>query len=346
MRGSTTSAEVERKLLAILRVLAAAEEPIGARAIAQQLANEGIELSERTVRYHLRMMDEWGLTKNLGEPGRLITERGLEEIEDAGVSDKLGFVIAKIDALAYRSNFDMATKRGRIILNLSFIPEERYDEGLEIMRDVFRAGYCMSKLVVVRRAGERVGGMLVPEGKVGFGTVCTVTINSVLLKRGIPVESKYAGVLEVYRDKPLRFTHLVAYAGTTVDPTEMFISGRMTSVREASLVGRGKILASFREVPAAAEADLEAVLEQYRQQGLGGILAVGRPSQPLLEVPVGMDRIGIAVVAGLTPVAALAESGIEVESKAMSALVDFSELVPVEKLQGQSGASPARAREE
>jgi repressor of nif and glnA expression len=91
-------------------------------------------------------------------------------------------------------------------------------------------------------------------------------------------------------------------------------------------------LASFREVPAAAEADLGHALEQYEANGLGGILAVGRPSQPLLEVPVARERIGLAVVAGLTPVAALAENGIPVQNKAMSALVDFSELQPVSDL--------------
>jgi repressor of nif and glnA expression len=329
MRGTRSSADMERKLLAILRLVAESDGPIGARAIANQLGEEGIELSERTVRYHLRLMDERGLTRNLGEPGRVITDRGREEIENAGVSDKLGFVISKIDSLAYRSTFDMEQKKGEIILNVSYIPRDRFDEALDIMRDVFRAGYCMSELVIARRAGQKIGGIPVPEGMVGFGTVCTVTINGVLLKRGIPVESRYAGLLEIYRDKPLRFTHLVAYAGTTADPTELFIGSKMTSVKEASLVGRGRILASFREVPAAAEDDLGEALEQYQHNGLSGILAVGKPSQPLLSVPVAMDRLGLAVVAGLTPVAALAESGIPVQNKAMSALVELSELVPV-----------------
>jgi len=329
MRRGRSSAEVERKLLAILRILAASDGPIGARAIAGQLSTDGIELSERTVRYHLRLMDERGLTTNLGEPGRVITDRGREEIDHAGVSDKLGFVISRIDTLAYRATFDMDSKQGQIILNVSLIPEDRFDEALAIMRDVFRAGYCMSELVIARRAGERVGMLAVPEGMVGFGTVCTVTINSVLLARGIPVESKYAGLVEIYRDEPLRFTNLVAYAGSTVDPTEMFITGRMTSVKDASLKGGGQILASFREVPAVAEADLRDALDQYKLNGLGGILAVGKPSQPLLEVPVARERIGLAVVAGLTPVAALSESGIPVQNKAMSTLVDFSDLKPV-----------------
>jgi repressor of nif and glnA expression len=42
MRGSSASAGVERKLLAILRALADSEEPMGARAIAGILHAEGI----------------------------------------------------------------------------------------------------------------------------------------------------------------------------------------------------------------------------------------------------------------------------------------------------------------
>ncbi len=329
MRETRTPPDMERKLLAILRIIAESDEPIGARAIATQLETEGIELSERTVRYHLRLMDERGLTRNLGERGRLITDRGREEIENAGVTDKIGFISSKIDTLAYQSTFDMDTKTGEIILNISYIPEVRYREALDIMKDVFRAGYCMSDLVYVRGPNEEVDGQTVPEGMIGFGTVCTVTLNRVLLKRGIPVDSKYAGLLEIHRETPLRFTHLVAYAGTTADPTELFIGSKMTSVRDAALRGRGRILASFREVPAAAEHDLLTALDEYRHNGLMGVLGVGKAGQPLLSVPVTVDRIGIAIVAGLTPIAAVAEAGIPVQNKAMSALIEFSELKPV-----------------
>ncbi|MFB3883286.1 MAG: DUF128 domain-containing protein [Armatimonadota bacterium] len=330
MREPTTPPDIERKLLAILRILAeSAPEPVGARAIAAKLELEGISLSERTVRYHLRLMDERGLTRNLGEPGRVITERGREELENAGVSDKIGFIISKIDTLAYQSTFDMDTNSGEIILNISYLAESRLREALDVMKDIFQAGYCMSDLVYLRGPGEEIDGQTVPKGMVGFGTVCTVTLNRVLLKRGIPVNSRYAGLLEISRDIPLRFTHLVAYEGTTADPTELFIGSRMTSVREAALRGHGRILASFREVPAAAEHDLLSALDHYRHRGLMGVMGVGKAGQPLLSVPVSVDRIGIAVVAGLTPIAAVAEAGIPVQNKAMSALIDFSELKPV-----------------
>ena len=74
---------------------------------------------------------------------------------------------------------------------------------------------------------------------------------------------------------------------------------------------------------------LDGVFARYNALGLGGLLAVGRPGQPLLEVPVGLDRIGLAVIAGLTPLAALSEAGIPSQNKAMSAMTEFSELVRV-----------------
>lgn len=318
--------DVERKGLAILRILADATEPLGARNIASELANYGVDLTERAVRYHLRLMDERGLTRCLGEPGRVITEKGREELANALVSDKLGFVQAKIEALAYRTGFDIETGHGELLVNASLLPRERFAECVEIMRPVFRAGYCMSELIAIADQGERLGEMVVPRGYVGFGTVCTVTLNGVLLRQRIPVESKFGGLVEIDDYEPVRFTELISYAGTTLDPAEIFITGGMTQARTAATEGHGKILASFREVPAIVLPDLLRVLDRYKRSGIGGVLAVGRPGQQLLNVPVGTDRIGIAVVGGLTPVAALAEAGIPTMNQAMKSLVNASQM--------------------
>jgi hypothetical protein len=157
---------------------------------------------------------------------------------------------------------------------------------------------------------------------VGFGTVCTVTLNGVLLRHSIPVDSKFGGLVEVDDYEPVRVTELISYAGTTLDPAEIFITGGLTQVRSAATEGHGKILASFREVPSVVLPDLLGVIDRYKRAGIGGVLAIGRPGQQLLDVPVGPDRIGVAVVGGLTPVAALAEAGIPTMNQAMKSLVD------------------------
>jgi repressor of nif and glnA expression len=321
--------DVERKTLAILRVLVDDGGPVGARIIGEKLHGLGVELSERAVRYHLKIMDERGLTRCLGEQGRVITEQGVEELQSALVSDKLGFVISKIDNLAYRVTLDVRTGEGKIVLNSSLLPAARFGECLDAMRRVFKAGYCMSELVSTASAGGYVGDLRVPEGYVGFGTVCTVTLNGVLLRHSIPIESRYGGLLEIRDGNPYRFTELVGYNESTVDPAVIFIASKMTSINEAAIGGNGRVLASFREVPAVCLSDLEHVLADAKKHGLGGVLAIGKPGQPLLGVPVGMERVGVAVVGGLSPVAALEETGIATVNKAMTGMAQLGDLKSV-----------------
>jgi hypothetical protein len=72
--------------------------------------------------------------------------------------------------------------------------------------------------------------------------------------------------------------------------------------------------------------------ETLKDKGIDGILLTGNPNQPLLEMPVGLDRAGMIVVGGLNPIAALEEAGIPTVSKAMSTLYKFSELIPFQEL--------------
>lgn len=50
--------EIERKVIAILKVLSDSQQPLGGRVIARCLDKLGIDLGERAVRYHLKVMDE------------------------------------------------------------------------------------------------------------------------------------------------------------------------------------------------------------------------------------------------------------------------------------------------
>jgi len=57
---------VERKVLAVMRILSDSQELLGARVIAHHLKDYGFELGERAVRYYLKLMDERGLTQLAG----------------------------------------------------------------------------------------------------------------------------------------------------------------------------------------------------------------------------------------------------------------------------------------
>jgi repressor of nif and glnA expression len=319
-------------MLAILKVLDKYPDKIlGSREISRQLKLHGVELTERTVRYHLRILDERGFTHVIGKEGRMITQKGKEELSQAMVSEKVGFVISKIETLSYLTNLDFEKMEGDIILNVSFFPEEKLKEAIKIMKPVFSSQYVMSDRIVMHKSGEKIGDLTVSEGKIGLGTVCSVTINGIFLKAGIPVTSKFGGVLQI-NNEPTRFTALISYEGSSLDPLEIFIKSKMTDVRGVVKGSSGKILASFREIPVVSLDRAKELSEMMKEKGIGGILFFGNPNQPLLEMPVSMDKAGMIIVGGLNPIAALEEAGIPTVSKAMSTLYKFSDLIRFKEL--------------
>lgn len=318
--------DVERKSLTILKILRDATEPVGARVMARDLVGHGVELSERAVRYHLQLLDERGFTELIGRDGRRITQRGLEELKSALVTDKLGVVLARIEDLAFRTTYDPIRGSGAVAINISLFPKEQFEVALASMRGAFQAGICASTLVVVAKEGERLGELTVPEGKIALGTICSVTVNAVLLKGGIPMNSLFGGILELRSFKPLRFTELISYSGSSLDPSEVFIRGRMTSVGAAARIGDGKILANFREIPATCIPQAQGLIKRLRAAGITEPLVVGHQGEPVCEVSVGWNRSGVVLKGGLNPVAAAVEAGLEAENYAMSTTLDFSAL--------------------
>ena len=319
--------DVERKAIAIMRILRDSPEPLGARVISHHLKDHGIELSERAVRYHLKIMDERGFTESVGRDGRLITQLGLEELENALVSDKVGFVASRIELLAYQTDFDLDKHQGKVPVNISFFSKRQFNKAIEIMKVVFQAGICVSELVAVARQGEKLGGIIVPQGKIGLATVCSVIANGALLKAGIPMDSKFGGILQIKNHQPLRFVELIQYSGSSLDPSEIYIASKMTSVSQVAREGEGRILANFREIPAICQPIAEKVVASLKEANLSGVLVMGEVSKSVCEVPVELNKIGMILIGGLNPVAAAVESGIEVDNHSMSTVIEYQDLI-------------------
>jgi len=324
---------MSKTMLAILKVLDRQPDTIlGSREISRQLKSHGIDLTERTVRYHLKILDAGGFTNVFGKEGRKITLKGREELAQASVSEKVGFINSKIETLSYLTDLDLEKNEGNVILNVSYFPEEKLKDVLRIMRPIFLSPYVMCDKVVMHQSGEKIGEVIVPDGQIGFGTVCSVTINGIFLKAGIPVTSRFGGVLQIENSELSRFTALISYEGSSLDPLEIFIKSGMTDVLGAVKNRFGKILASFREIPIVSLDKARQLSNDLKKKGIGGILIIGNPNQPLLEMPVAMDKAGMVIVGGLNPIAALEEKGIPTVSKAMSTLYKFSELIEFKEL--------------
>jgi len=325
--------DVERKTIAIMKILRDSPEPLGARVIAQSLKDYGVELGERAVRYHLKLMDERGFTQLLGRrDGRVLTERGIEEVESALVKDKVGFAISRIELLAFRTAFDPDKLSGLIPVNVSFFPKDMFNRAVDVMKPAFETGICVSDLVAVAAEGGTLGDLTVPNGKVGLATVCSVVVNGTLLKAGVPMTSRFSGILQIRNNKPLRFVELIEYAGCSLDPSEVFVRAKMTSIREVASTGQGRILATYREIPAPCRAMAEDVVAKLKSARIDALLVMGGTSEPVCEIGVELNKIGIILYNGLNPVAAAVEAGIEVENHGMSTVMEYQHLIKFKEL--------------
>jgi repressor of nif and glnA expression len=318
--------DAEDKLIAILKVLSESSEPLGSIQISRRLAQDGVFLSQRGVRYHLKIADERGFTEPGGRDGRSLTLQGRQEVKDAMAPRQLGLIRDKLELLAYLTTFSPETRTGQLAINTSVIDNDQFKKSLAVMKNVFQAGLYVSELVATAKPGEKLGAVVIPEGKIGFATVCGASINGVLLKAGVPTEFRFGGVLEIQDRAPRRFVALTEYAGTSTDPSEQFIQAKMTSVNQAARSGSGKILGAFRTIPAPAREIVKEIQEKLKATGITGIFAVGETSEPLCQVPVGINRVGIIQMGGLNPVAAAVEAGIEIENVAESGMIDFQQL--------------------
>ena len=153
-----------------------------------------------------------------------------------------------------------------------------------------------------------------------------------LLKHGVPVTSRFGGLVELRKGHPTRFVEMIHYDGTTIDPLEVFIRSGMTSYTGAVRDGNGVIGASFREMPEKCRDLALRLADRVSTVGLGGFMEIGWPGQPVLGCPVTPGRIGVVMVGGLNPIAILEERGHRVASHALAGLLEFNRLIHFEEL--------------
>jgi hypothetical protein len=240
-------------------------------------------------------------------------------IKNAGpeTSQKVKFLLSKAWNLIYGVDYDIESDKGKVIVNVSYVNNQDLDTAVEIINDVFasKPEYCTTKYF-----------KLIPhahEDKTGIATVCSLTVDGILIKNNILTTPKYGGILEIEGKTP-RFTDLTAYSGSSLDPHEVYLSKGMTSVLDV-LNGSGRILASLREIPYLARPDAVDIIEKLKETGFS-ILDIGKPSELLYNAKVERYHAGIVAPGGLNPIAALNESGISVHAKAVETMMDISKM--------------------
>ncbi|MBN2532075.1 MAG: DUF128 domain-containing protein [Spirochaetales bacterium] len=327
--------EARKKMIFILKVLENNNKAMSSRKIASHLATYGYFLPERTIRHYLKICDENGFTeKNDSRSTRVITQKGIDEISNSFVLEKVGIMSTKINTLSYEMDFSIKKRKGTVILNISLLEKKVFTKYKSNIKEVFENNLSMGKYLLLMEDLSRISQFshMEVKNKLALGTICSITLNGILLRHNIYVNPVFGGLLEMQDRRPYRFTQLIRYDGTSLDPIEIFLRGRMTSINEYLSTGNGKIAASFREIPAIAYFEVLKLEKTLEKTGLNGILSIGKPGLPLCGISVKEGMCGMIVVGGLNPFAPLVEKNIEVQNYALHTLINFEELVIYNKV--------------
>ncbi|MBS7634697.1 DUF128 domain-containing protein [Candidatus Bathyarchaeota archaeon] len=320
------SVEISRLEIEILRILSESAEPVGSRLLQRELEKRGFFISERTVRYHLQLLELKGLVAGHERSGRTITSQGLAELSRALVSQRVGFVITRFLSMACSVTYDYVADSGMVVANVSVVDKSFHDEILHIVDGLHATNLLLAPYIKVLEENEEYQNIVVPEGKIGLLTICDLTVDGVLIRSGIPLFFKYGGLVQVVNGKPLRFVDMISYEGTTISPLELFIRSNQTSVLKVIKTGSGVLPVGMREIVAEARERTHKIISTLKDRGWGGILALGILNEPVLGVPVSMDRFGLCMVGGLALAAALLEGGAKIETFASYCLVPIEEM--------------------
>ncbi len=234
----------------------------------------------------------------------------------------LAFSLSRIENLMHQVTFDPLRMEGDIITNTTLVDLKMLDATLRIFRDVMESGLAVSPYLKVETLGSRAK----------IYSACSITVSGVLLKAKVPVRPKGGGVIEVIDREPVRFTDMLMYWATTIDPIDVLISQELTSVLEMMRTGSGRILGNLQEAPMLAAERIEEKLELLAEAGFSGVLDLGEPNMNVLGVSVERDHVGLSLVGGTNIVAAALSHGIGLETESISGLTEIGEMTHIEDL--------------
>ncbi|MBQ6099564.1 MAG: DUF128 domain-containing protein [Methanobrevibacter sp.] len=228
---------------------------------------------------------------------------------------QIPFLLSKSWNLIQQVNFDVEKRKGDIIANVSYINKDYLEDALGVMEDTFNSNpkYINPYYKIINHETN--------DDKVGIATICSLSIDGLLINNGIMSNPIYGGLLEL--TEPPLFIDLISYNGTTIDPHKIFLSKNMTSISQN--IGTKKILASFKEIPYIARDYAVHLLEILKSTGFS-IYKIGKPREVTYNAKADNYNFGIVAGSGLNTIGAIKENGIDIEVKAIEKLIPFEEM--------------------
>lgn len=169
-------------------------EPIGSITLVSLMQRRGYDIQDRTIRLTLAELDESGLTEKIPGRGRRLTERGRRELEQGDVRGRLEQIRAKIATLTSRVSYDPIEDVGDLVASSAILDESAVADALDVV----------DGLEALPFGPIPVGLEATSDGASGdyrLLAASSITLDGVLLSRGINADLSTAGVLE-YRTEP------------------------------------------------------------------------------------------------------------------------------------------------
>ncbi len=231
------------------------------------------------------------------------------------IQSNVSFILSKSWNLIQQVDLDIEKKSGNIIANISYINKEDIDEAIETMQKSYELNkkYVNPHFQIISHPED--------ENKVGIATICSLSIDGLLIKNGIKSMPKYGGLLEL--TEPPLFIDLISYTGSSIDPHKIFIAKDMTSIISDN--GPKRLLASLKEIPFVARDHSVYLLDKLSELGLP-IYKIGKPRELTYNAKVDNYYFGLVTGSGLNTIAAIKEKGIDIEVKAATKLMPFESM--------------------
>ena len=231
------------------------------------------------------------------------------------IQPKISFLLSKTWNLIQQVDFNIETRKGDIISNVSYIDKDDLDSALNIMEETYISSpkYINPYYKIIKHPDD--------DDKIGIATICSLSIDGILIDNGIMSNPKYGGLLEL--TEPPLFIELISYNGSTEDPHNIFLSKNMTSI---SKTGKPqKILASFKEIPYISRDYSVHLLDILKNIGFS-IYKIGKPRELTYNAKADNYNFGVVTGSGLNSIGALKEKDMDVEIKAIEKLLPFEKM--------------------
>ncbi|MDR0911389.1 MAG: NrpR regulatory domain-containing protein [Methanobrevibacter sp.] len=249
-------------------------------------------------------------------------------------------VLNKAMNIMQKVDFNLETHKGNLITNISYLKSENLNDAIEIMNKAYKENskYISPFYKTIDNPN------LKSEYDKGIATICSLSLDGILINNGIMSTPKYGGLLEKRKDP--KFIELISYTGSSIDPHEIYIFKNMTNItgkknnevntnvkvqknektkKDEKNEKNKAILASVKEIPYIAREKSLKILENIKEVGIP-IIKIGKPQEVIFNSMLAKYSFGIVTSGGLNPIAAIHENKIDIKAKAVESISKLSDM--------------------